>query len=690
MIYENMTEKASQVALFNLMIENGFDKDHIIYTPSKNKLLKEVFQNCSKTGNGRGIPDLIYLEDNVMFICECKPSNLPQALCMAEKDIFIYRDKMNLSPIQHYETYFVAFVDETNYKIYDMDKTEIKKKLFKQLFLKKKTKQPSMQDLRKHIHDIHNYIRNYTKISDEDKPFFIAIILVSNLNESFRILWKLKKDTLHVYDLLVENLKEHDIDISIFDFMRKDNNNEHFSTIIEKILKICDSLDENLDLLNLFYNEFVKYKNSDKKRGIVLTPNDIVKIMVDMADIQKDDIVLDLCTGTGSFLWKCLQYQPKKIIGCEFQGKLFELLKCNNILQNKDNKVESEFKKDNCFSHHFKCTKSIINPPFAEKNEKELDFVHKQLDSLEEGGIAVSIFPISKLTSPSTLRDDLLEKAQVKTIVILNEKVFYNSHAGVKCVILVLEKNKNGHLEKTKIVDFSEDGFEMKRTFGRHQKENYNTYVEKFYKDLKNDIYFTIGKETRNWISDYYRNVHNQITDSDLKERMLEEELFLRKKMILCEATSKLFSFHSKKFQVQEIFNILKKPRVKYDGNDTFIFEVAARKYDNGIKKIISVQDVNREKIFTGKKIVLVTGGDGGGGMAYYQSEPFTISSSTVVLEPKEIDLNPKLGHFLALELSKYKKIYDRGYGWNMERMKSDIVCVPFCEKTKKIQLDSF
>ena len=56
-----------------------------------------------------------------------------------------------------------------------------------------------------------------------------------------------------------------------------------------------------------------------------------------------------------------------------------------------------------------------------------------------------------------------------------------------------------------------------------------------------------------------------------------------------------------------------------------WIFEVAARKYDNGIKKIISVQDVDREKIFTGPKIVLVTGGDGGGGMVYYQSEPFTI-----------------------------------------------------------------
>ena len=36
-----------------------------------------------------------------------------------------------------------------------------------------------MKDLNKKIHEIHNYIRDYTKISDEDKPFFIAIILIS-------------------------------------------------------------------------------------------------------------------------------------------------------------------------------------------------------------------------------------------------------------------------------------------------------------------------------------------------------------------------------------------------------------------------------------------------------------------------------------------------------------------------------
>ena len=142
-----------------------------------------------------------------------------------------------------------------------------------------------------------------------------------------------------------------------------------------------------------------------------------------------------------------------------------------------------------------------------------------------------------------------------------------------------------------------------------------------------------------------------------------------------------------KHFKIHQLFYILKKPRELYPGNDSYIFEVSARKYDNGIKDIVSKNNVDSKKIFSGNKIVLVTGGDGGGGMAYYQQEPFIISSSTVVLEPKEIDLSPRLGHYIALELSKYKKIYDRGYGWNLERIKNDIVCLPFCEKSQKISL---
>ncbi|MDZ7867929.1 MAG: N-6 DNA methylase [Rheinheimera sp.] len=133
-----------------------------------------------------------------------------------------------------------------------------------------------------------------------------------------------------------------------------------------------------MDLLNQFYSEFVKYSNTDgKSLGIVLTPDHIVKLMVKLLNIKSNDIVLDLCTGTGSFILEALKYKPLKVIGCEYQNKLYTLLKCNMIIRNiPENKYEIIL--NDCFNEEFRCTKSIINPPYSMKDKKELEFILKQ------------------------------------------------------------------------------------------------------------------------------------------------------------------------------------------------------------------------------------------------------------------------------------------------------------------------
>jgi hypothetical protein len=37
-----------------------------------------------------------------------------------------------------------------------------------------------MESMGKYVHDIHDYIRDNTKISNEDKSFFIAIIIIAS------------------------------------------------------------------------------------------------------------------------------------------------------------------------------------------------------------------------------------------------------------------------------------------------------------------------------------------------------------------------------------------------------------------------------------------------------------------------------------------------------------------------------
>ena len=53
----------------------------------------------------------------------------------------------------------------------------------------------------------------------------------------------------------------------------------------------------------MFYNEFFKRTSlSGKELGIVLTPEHVKEFMCELININKNDIVLDTCTGTGGFL----------------------------------------------------------------------------------------------------------------------------------------------------------------------------------------------------------------------------------------------------------------------------------------------------------------------------------------------------------------------------------------------------
>ncbi len=245
--------------------------------------------------------------------------------------------------------------------------------------------------MKKSISNIHNYIRNFTKISNEDKPFFISGCLIFLKTENNRLFLKNFNEKEYIYDLIERSLKNYSIDYTIFNFLCNDVNIKHLWNLLNKINDIYTK-NPSSDLLNLFYMEFVKYNNTDgKSLGIILTPEHIVELMVKLLDINENDTILDLCTGTGSFLLQSSKY-TEKLVGCEYQNKLFQLLKCNFILRDLD---ISKITYGNCFNQIFTATKSIINPPYGMKgNETELNFILKQLESIEEHGIAISIIPI--------------------------------------------------------------------------------------------------------------------------------------------------------------------------------------------------------------------------------------------------------------------------------------------------------
>lgn len=338
-----------------------------------------------------------------------------------------------------YTFFGVAFVSSIEYTIYQYRNSFIE--IIENRIIHPSTfgivSIPIKMNIQKEIHIIHNYIRDYTKMSNEDKPLFIAMILIGLRNDVFLSVIESTQKTENLYTVLETIIQEYDMDINVFKPLISNEDKKHIYHLIITIKKIYDQ-HPSIDLLNEFYNEFIQYNNTDSKSlGIVLTPPHIVSLMVDLLDIQPDDILLDLCTGTGSFLLEAAKYHPKKLIGCEYQNKLFALLQCNMIIRNI---TSYEVIKGNCFQQSFQATKSIINPPYSVKNEPEYEFILKQMESIGYNGLAIAIIPFGKLTNTSSnnrYKKRILEVAYVKTIIICRKSLFYPS-ASIQCCILLL------------------------------------------------------------------------------------------------------------------------------------------------------------------------------------------------------------------------------------------------------------
>jgi hypothetical protein len=114
-----MCEKRSEFELRELLHSSNFNKSNLYYSIFENHILKKIFAKCSKNGNSYGIPDCVYFDNNTLIIFECKKDNLH----MATQDIKKYcRQLLNSN---HYNIYWVEFVNTNIYKIYKFINKEL-------------------------------------------------------------------------------------------------------------------------------------------------------------------------------------------------------------------------------------------------------------------------------------------------------------------------------------------------------------------------------------------------------------------------------------------------------------------------------------------------------------------------------------------------------------------------------------
>lgn len=530
------------------------------------------------------------------------------------------------------------------------------------------------KDLIAFARDLHEFIWTRAKISEEDKPLLVSGTLIALMNKAFsKSFYNYSSDEMP--DEWLRAIKK-ELDSADIPQAKKDTMLQPYATVasqpnlgkpdsklikqypqgvlFEVIRKINEnvwpfiSVYHNFDVVGHFYGEFLKYTGGDKKAlGIVLTPRHITELFCEIANVTKNDIVVDICAGTGGFLISAMQAMLKtanteeerldikrnRLIGVENNPKMFALAASNMILRG-DGKANLH--QGSCFDDAI--TKSVkdmvpniglINPPYAQSKSDaelhELYFVKHMLDQLKKGGIGVAIVPLSNAIGSSQAKHDILLSHTLKAVMSMPEELFYP--VGVVTCIIVFEAHKP-HKETDKKTWFGywkNDGYEKTKHMGRID-------LNSLWEDIKinwieayknNEVHpglcitEYVDAESE-WVAEAYLETdYSHLTRKAFKEIVLNHIAFSIKSGNLLSAFDtmdnlkslkksttendgqNLHSIEWKKFSLSELFNIYKGERLtksnQIQGN---IPLVTAGEDNNGITAKIDFESFKNSKKF--------------------------------------------------------------------------------------------
>ena len=366
----------------------------------------------------------------------------------------------------------------------------------------------SLDEIRNTAIDMHNSLREI-KVTESHKPIFIAGILIALNDEDFAKSYSM----LSSYKLVMQNiqnaienvLKDSDIKSSRINYIKQVFNtlqdNTKFAEIplghsksitwyIEqlemKIKPMMDYADSTVDALGVFYHEFIKYSGGDGSGlGIVLTPQHLTEFMCDLAGVNKNSRVVDICCGSGSFLVTAMSKMFKEanpdevenirqngLYGVEFDDGLYTLAIANMIIRKAGT---SNIYKGDCFNPNI--TKELkekniniglINPPYSQKDVVELEFVEHLLEVLTIGGTGVVVVPVSCAigTKYKDVRERLMRKNTLKAVFSMPDDIFYPTGTNV-CVMVWEAHTPHDSKQETFFGYCKDDGFVKRKKLGR-------------------------------------------------------------------------------------------------------------------------------------------------------------------------------------------------------------------------------
>jgi len=589
-------------------------------------------------------------------------------------------------------------------------------------------------DLNRFSRDLHNYMRDYAKITEAQKPLLVSGILLALMKEGFKVSYQkyesdeLAKETFRAISDKIGEAKlgvnqdakkraiinsfrfiEDHPELKKIDKKRNESPLAHIIRDIDREVKPFTQGHYDFDIIGNFYGEFIRYTGGDKKGlGIVLTPNHITELFADLAKLNKNSVILDTCAGTGGFLISAMKkitagmsekekirILENQLIGVEQEPQMFALAVSNMILHG-DGKTN--LFQGSCFDEEIfdqikdKATAGFMNPPYSQKGEDlhEWNFIIQLLDALQKNAIGIVIVPMSLAIAKHPLREQLLKEHRLEAVMSMPDDLFYP--VGVVACIMVftahVPHDSDPHHESW-FGYWKNDGFRKDRKEGRIATTQWQTIREKWliaYTNKKDIPGLSVRKKVSvsdEWCAEAYLETdYSDISEKDFIGNTLNfasfkvrnGELDFIKSIILSKKKKRNFSDRKWKwFFYSDLFNIETGigPLVKPEEvNNGNTPFISTTEGDNGISYLYAQKNPAHQKN------CITVSNDGSVGEAFYQDKDFSASYKVNVLKPK-FKLNKYIAMFLIAMIKKEKYRYSYARKWGLERMRKTKIKLP-------------
>lgn len=587
---------------------------------------------------------------------------------------------------------------------------------------KKIQREYSLDSIRETAIDMHTYLREI-KMTERHKPIFIAGLLIALNDDDFAKTYinlpSFNSVITNIATAIDNVLRDSGIKYNRIQYIKQafknllDNskfaaiplgNKKSIVWYIEelemKIKPMMDHADSTIDALGVFYHEFIKYSGGDGSGlGIVLTPQHLTEFMCNLAGVNKNSRVVDICCGSGSFLVTAMSMMfrdanPEEVeriredglYGVEFDDELYTLAVANMIIR-KDGK--SNIEHGDCFKPEIvRKLKSkninigLINPPYSQDDVVELEFVEHLLDILAVGGTGVVVVPMSCAigTKFKDVRKRLFQKHTLDAVFSMPDDIFYPTGTNV-CVMVWKAHCPHDSTRETYFGYCKDDGFVKRKKLGRIDARGKWSRIEERWLKLYQNRDVEDGLSARHCIGDgdewlceaYMKTDYAKLTTFEFQQTInnhlahlichqittLKPQFEQRVEQISLDVAS------WREFKVSDLFD------VKYGINLELINCECQRDWEDGMTVNFVARTENdngvvaRVEIIPGKEPqpagLLTCAGGGSVLSTFVQRRDFYSGRDLYLLIPKyDMSLYSKLFCCTVIEANKYRFSYGR------------------------------